>query len=747
MLFRSVDAGATGVGTAVEPAAGTVEGKRDERPALDTVGGTAGIEAVPQAEPEAIQPLPASPEAKKEARQILKDAGVTKPQDVREAIASHTDDEGGIDLPALREAYPPAAAVKRQTKKTKKLTASTIEKAKQILYDAGITDPEEIDSTIKDFTVNGNIDLDELKAAYPSQSTEEETESIKQEGREALRSEKGTTVSKADPTFEGFKTAQAALRHIVKTGNPFESLLADRLLRNSIGVRIVVIQPNQAVPDVIKDKFDSARGIYFEVPQTGVRTIYLHGSKFGDALQGVNARTILHEVLHAATAFKLKVGLSRIAPDSNVAQVAAGMQDLMEYARAEYAKSGAKAGIPDVAFNDVREFVTYGLTDPRMQEFLVGVKGRKETAFSRFVAYVRQLFNMGPEHQSAMSNLISMTDQLISAKLTTAESRIGKRLGPMKIEAKKPELLAQKSSGAFTEAFWKWFNGSKMVDGEGKPLVVYRGIRGYKQLPIEALNAQPRDNYAVFGSTSPYVANSYGTPNYAEVLEQDETGAIIPVYVKANKLIEFPVTIYKSGWRTFDKFEFDRRALALNPGEVLVVRQVIDIGPTANAKIDPKKLYSYPSDIFAWGKGTSTKSAIGNVGDFDITKLDILAQKAEKELKEPTTAPEKISLINEFTQVKNFDEFKELISAVVKGTASSLRPTMLGMFNMHELETLMLDNLKDANLPELVKSRVTEDTHKLLETIRKIGGDKNKALASDSELLKRLQNFQSINSR
>ena len=40
----TVDAGATGVGTAVEPAAGTVEGKRDERPALDTVGGTAGIE-------------------------------------------------------------------------------------------------------------------------------------------------------------------------------------------------------------------------------------------------------------------------------------------------------------------------------------------------------------------------------------------------------------------------------------------------------------------------------------------------------------------------------------------------------------------------------------------------------------------------------------------------------------------------------------------------------------------------------
>ena len=35
----------------------------------------------------------------------------------------------------------------------------------------------------------------------------------------------------------------------------------------------------------------------------------------------------------------------------------------------------------------------------------------------------------------------------------------------------------------------------------------------------------------------------------------------------------------------FDKVEFDRRAKALRPGQMLVARKVIDIGPRANTAI------------------------------------------------------------------------------------------------------------------------------------------------------------------
>lgn len=482
---RTADAGAVGVGSDSGPVAGLAQ-REAEQPDTLTPQTQPESTLAPQPEPVA-QATPAQiRESRKQARQLLKAAGLP---DTRDTLDSYSNPDGTVDLTALQNAF---------------------------------------------------------ESGY------------------LLQSEKGATAAKADTAFEGFRTAQAALRHILKTGNAFESLLASRLLPNVINVRIKVIKPGETVPDFIKDKFDSARGLYVEIPETGVKTVYLHSSKFGDGLQGVNSRTILHEILHAATAFKLKIGLARISPDSNVSQVAGGLNDLMQYTREEYIKSGARLGIPAVAFNDVREFVTYGMTDPKMQEFLVGVKGRKESGFSRFVAYIRQLFGMGPEHHTAMSNLISMTDQLISARATPAESRIGKRLGPMKIEYKKVEALAQ---------------------------------------------------------------------------------------------------------------------------------------------------------------------------------------KAEAVRDAPTTAPEKVSLISEALKVRDFDQFKELMGVVIKGTASELRPTLLKALNMTELAKLMTDNLKDSRLPQQLRGRVEQDIQSLMENVRKVEGAKNQALRRDGELLREMLAFRKTNKK
>jgi hypothetical protein len=176
-----------------------------------------------------------------------------------------------------------------------------------------------------------------------------------------------------------------------------------------------------------------------------------------------------------------------------------------------------------------------------------------------------------------------------------------------------------------TPAFKEWFGDSKMVGKDGKPLVVYRGGAG-SNLSESFLNAEAREGYATFASDNPAVANTYANPD----LEFDEAGAVTPLYVKATRLIEFPVTTDKNGRRSFDKFAFDRRALTLAPGEVLVVRQVLDTGPRAKLAVDPGRLWSYPSDIYAWGPGTSVKSATGNRGTFS---------KASTRISEATSAP------------------------------------------------------------------------------------------------------------
>ena len=161
-----------------------------------------------------------------------------------------------------------------------------------------------------------------------------------------------------------------------------------------------------------------------------------------------------------------------------------------------------------------------------------------------------------------------------------------------------------------TPEFKRWFGDSKAVDADGKPLVIYRGIN---QSSDPALNAEPGKDYAAFGSDSPQLASTYANPD----VTFGGNGSVMPLYIKANKLTEFPVRTDSYGYRTFDKFEFDRRAKLLAPGEVLVARQVIDIGPRARLDLDPEKKYTYYSDVYAWNKGTSVKSAIGNRGTFN----------------------------------------------------------------------------------------------------------------------------------
>lgn len=189
-------------------------------------------------------------------------------------------------------------------------------------------------------------------------------------------------------------------------------------------------------------------------------------------------------------------------------------------------------------------------------------------------------------------------------------------------------LFSEKRAQTDTPQFKRWFGDSKVVDADGAPLVIYRGVRGGESISEGALNGEARGGYASFGSDSPYVANTYGTPDF----NLGESGALTPIYIKADKLIEFPVQERANGSRTFSKTEFDRRAQALRPGEVLVARQVLDIGPNSSQayEVDKEKKYTHYSDIYAWNNGTSVKSATGNNGEFDATNPDI--RESEKRI-------------------------------------------------------------------------------------------------------------------
>jgi len=472
-----------------------------------------------------------------------------------------------------------------------------------------------------------------------SQLTEEQQQTVQAEldaeyNDAVVKKSISTSIGKPDKEFHKFKTATEAIKYVAKTGNVLQKLFAKRLASALEGVKFVVVEGENLPPElgIPANEWNGATGAFVRDGKGGtyivVRGIDTNSSNH--LYQGVNNITVLHEALHAALQQKIDAGLKGL--DTGLTKAIKSLEKTMDLARER-----AQAQLDDnklplllhdllldgKVFDDVHEFVSYAMTDPKFQKWLMDTPGHiVKTLYNQFVENVRQFFNMSANSVNALSDIINITDQLLSAKATE------------NTRAQTGRVLKQ-VQGKLTEAFKKWFGNSKVVDENGDPLVVYRGIVGSEKNGIAegALNAEAREGYASFGSSSPYVANSYANPEG----EFGETGAVLPLYIKADKLIEFPVTVDRQGFRKFDKFEFDRRTQTLPAGTVLVARQVIDIGPRAKSSIDPEKLYSYGSDVYAWNNGTSVKSATGNNGEYDINNPSIKFSKAPKVTKASAT--------------------------------------------------------------------------------------------------------------
>ena len=250
---------------------------------------------------------------------------------------------------------------------------------------------------------------------------------------------KGPTVDEADARFSKFKTAAQAALHIGRAGNDFQRMLARRLsqLRVLKNTKFVVLGKGDPLPASLRGDsgWASARGVY--VPSDN--TIYVKDAS--DSLQGVNNITILHELLHAALHAKIDAGRRSLGirkaayertgqyPTANIADVEDLFLDLNSIARrAEQhynALMNTEEKAPDVitdlavganVFRDLDEFLSYGMSDPVFQEFLKTVPMKGATAFSRFTQALLKFLGLGSKNQSALAQLVDVTDRLIATK-------------------------------------------------------------------------------------------------------------------------------------------------------------------------------------------------------------------------------------------------------------------------------------------------------------------------------------------
>jgi len=270
----------------------------------------------------------------------------------------------------------------------------------------------------------------------------------------------GSTSDKTNLEFEKFNNIKGAVNSILnsKTSTPFEKILAARILPFINGVKFQVVDSHLDLPTTYLQNFmEGAAGLY--VPARRIVYVLRKG--------GLNNTIILHEALHAATVSRIDTytklkAEGRMVPEQ-LSRTIQELEETMVIAKQRYDQlieeriiSGDRTvltddmlDIPTDAFDDIKEFVTYGMTFPPMQDFLLLTEGiyagtstdiQKQAnvvdkLFTKFVQSIRQLFSMDETHQSALQDLIIITNKLLSPAI---RSEISTTSTPSAAKAKKP---------------------------------------------------------------------------------------------------------------------------------------------------------------------------------------------------------------------------------------------------------------------------------------------------------------------
>ena len=272
-----------------------------------------------------------------------------------------------------------------------------------------------------------------------------------------------------DTTFGKFTNGVQALNHIIKTGNDFQKALGKRLRSFVTNVKFVVIEEGQELPAQLKSAknarhWDRSIALYIENYNTGDRVIYVRGASFGEN-QGVNNLTILHELLHAATNRKIVLAIEAIKKgvslNSPLVRSATDLLRTMNSAISTFNDMSAKGQLPEYlslladrgeVLEDPREFIAYGMTDPEFQQFLMKAQGYEEDTsyFNRFVRGIRELFGMSDDTTNALTDLIVVTDTILSTRAPQYQAR-GEQASSMFGFGKKEEPKADTPMAGTTE--------------------------------------------------------------------------------------------------------------------------------------------------------------------------------------------------------------------------------------------------------------------------------------------------------
>jgi hypothetical protein len=356
-------------------------------------------------------------------------------------------------------------------------------------------------------------------------------------------------VDKPDAGFSKLTSGSQAITHIVKNGSLFQRLVAERIRNFMVGVKFVVVEEGDATPANILAEMEGARGLFVYTPGQKDRTVYVRGSSFGDQ-QGINNVTVLHELLHAATASRIQAGLLKGFKNASLQKfmremggvmksaenayragirtgaVSSDLQDLVE-ADAENVEFDEKGRPKFQIFNDHNEFLAYGMSSPEFQKFLMGVQGvRKEASiFAKFTNSIRDLFGIKQGEATAFSDLIDITDKMLDTRLTAV------KMGRTSLQQKGPLTEEQKAQREKEKAVTR---AIKAVDRSFEAEKISEETEILQRL--RSLDVAPVLKEAAKGMSymqKQAISKALSTPLVAEI-----GGVNVPELINTNSLLE-----------------------------------------------------------------------------------------------------------------------------------------------------------------------------------------------------------------
>lgn len=236
-----------------------------------------------------------------------------------------------------------------------------------------------------------------------------------------------------NPEYNKFKSATQAVGWLKDNGTDFEKDLVKKLLPHLRGIGVEVVD---SVADNLTTKFNLPKGTKIAaayVERKDSRKIYL------DVAEGVNNASFLHEALHAATMARLNNYYDAVDKgkpvDKQTREAVTDLENILQDAKAKADKLTAmdfraygmsKAQI-DNMLSDVHELVSYGMTTPALQAFLMDTpsgisKSALRRLFNDFVRAIRKLFGLPVKYTDSFHDLIDVTDTMLAMEPETEVS-------------------------------------------------------------------------------------------------------------------------------------------------------------------------------------------------------------------------------------------------------------------------------------------------------------------------------------